>query len=56
MNWSTDGKLVHLAKVGFEKYFMQKIRSGVGEPFFERAVFDMLGIHKVKPGSQAPAE
>ena len=25
-----------------------KIRRGVGEPFYERAVFDMLGITKLK--------
>lgn len=48
VNWSAEGGWVHLAKVAFEKYFIGKIRRGVGEPFYERAVFDMLGITKLK--------
>ena len=48
VNWSADGGWVHLAKAGFESYFLGKIRGGVGEPFYEKAVFDLLGIHKVK--------
>ncbi|MEA1941391.1 MAG: FAD-dependent oxidoreductase [Pseudomonadota bacterium] len=51
VNWSADGGWVHLAKAGFESYFMSKIRRGAGEPFYEKAVFDMLGIHKVKKDS-----
>tara|TARA_R110002072_G_scaffold79652_4_gene183564 strand:- start:899 stop:2188 length:1290 start_codon:yes stop_codon:yes gene_type:complete len=54
VNWASEGKWVHLAKEAFEGYFMRKIRSGTGEPFYETAAFDMLGIHKVKP--KAPAE
>ena len=48
VNWSAHGKWVHLAKVGFEKYFIGKMRRGVSEPFYERATLDMLGITKVK--------
>lgn len=48
VNWSAEGGWVHLAKVAFEKYFLGKIRRGVGEPFYERAVFDMLGITRLK--------
>ncbi|WP_394692222.1 NAD(P)/FAD-dependent oxidoreductase [Hyphobacterium sp.] len=48
VNWSAEGGWVHMAKVAFEKYFLGKIRNGVGEPFYEKAVFDMLGVHKVK--------
>ncbi|MAK64580.1 MAG: pyridine nucleotide-disulfide oxidoreductase [Maricaulis sp.] len=48
VNWSADGGWVHMAKAAFESYFVGKIRRGVGEPFYEKAVFDMLGIHKVK--------
>tara|TARA_R110002072_G_scaffold2361_8_gene19655 strand:+ start:592 stop:1866 length:1275 start_codon:yes stop_codon:yes gene_type:complete len=48
VNWAADGGWVHLAKVGFEKYFLGKIKRGVGEPFYERAVFNMLGITKLK--------
>ena len=55
VNWSADGGWVHLGKIAFEKYFLGKIRSGVGEPFYERAVFDRLGIHKVKPKESADA-
>ena len=42
-----------MAKEAFESYFMGKIRSGTGEPFYEKAAFDMLGIHKVKPKTPA---
>lgn len=48
VNWSADGGWVHMAKGAFESYFLGKIKRGVGEPFYEKAVFDMLGIHKVK--------
>ncbi|OYW85068.1 MAG: pyridine nucleotide-disulfide oxidoreductase, partial [Sphingobium sp. 32-64-5] len=36
VNWSSSGKWVHLAKVGFEKYFLRKIRKGESEPFYEK--------------------
>ena len=48
VNWSSSGKWVHAAKVGFEKYFLGKIRKGESEPFYEKMVMDMLGIHKLK--------
>ncbi|MBI1362258.1 MAG: NAD(P)/FAD-dependent oxidoreductase [Alphaproteobacteria bacterium] len=48
VNWSAEGKWVHLAKVGFEKYFLGKIRKGESEPFYEKLLMDTLGIHKVK--------
>lgn len=53
VNWSADGGWVHLGKVAFEKYFLSKIRAGQAEPFYERAVFDMMGIHKIKPKENA---
>jgi len=49
VNWAGEGRWVHLAKEAFEGYFMRKVRHGTGEPFYEKAAFDMLGIHKVKP-------
>lgn len=49
VNWSASGGWVHLAKAGFESYFIGKMRAGVSEPFYERAVFDMLGITKTRP-------
>jgi len=47
-NWSGSGKWVHLAKIGFEKYFMRKVKSGNIEPYYEKAVMGMLGITKLK--------
>lgn len=49
VNWSAEGGWVHLGKIAFEKYFLGKIRSGQAEPFYERALFEMMGVHKLKP-------
>lgn len=48
VNWSAEGKWVHLAKEAFEKYFLGKVRKGVSEPFYEGLVMDVLGLKKVK--------
>lgn len=48
VNWSSEGKWVHLAKVGFEKYFINKMRSGKSEPFYEHLALQALGINKLK--------
>ena len=48
VNWSASGKWVHLAKVGFEKYFMRKLRQGKSEPFYESLALKALGIDKLK--------
>ena len=48
LNWSSSGKWVHLAKVGFEKYFLRKVRKGDSEPFYEKLVMHALGIRKLK--------
>ena len=48
VNWSASGKWVHAAKIGFEKYFLHKIRSGQSEPFYERLALQALGIDKLK--------
>jgi sulfide:quinone oxidoreductase len=48
VNWSSSGKWVHLAKVGFEKYFIRKLRKGVSEPFYESLALKTLGIDKLK--------
>lgn len=37
-----------LQSVGFEKYFLRKIRQGKAETFYENLVLDMLGIKKLK--------
>ncbi len=48
VNWSSSGAWVHLAKVGFEKYYLRKMRSGNGEPFYEKLALHALGIEKLK--------
>ena len=48
VNWSAQGKWVHVAKIGFEKYFLRKIRHGQSETFYENLVLDVLGIKKLK--------
>jgi sulfide:quinone oxidoreductase len=48
VNWSSSGKWVHLAKIGFEKYFLRKLRKGTSEPFFESLALKVMGIDKLK--------
>jgi len=48
VNWAASGKWVHAAKIGFEKYFLHKIRSGTSEPFYEKLALQVLGIDKLK--------
>ncbi|TKA98053.1 NAD(P)/FAD-dependent oxidoreductase [Cereibacter changlensis] len=48
VNWSSQGRWVHYAKIGFEKYFLRKIRIGKSEPFYERLALRSLGIDKLK--------
>lgn len=48
VNWASSGKWVHLAKIGFEKYFMRKVKKGTSEPYYEKAAMHMLGIDKLK--------
>jgi len=48
VNWSSEGKWVHLAKIGFEKYFMRKVKQGDIEPYYEKTVMNMLGLKKLK--------
>ncbi len=48
VNWSSSGKWVHAAKIGFEKYFLHKIRMGKSEPFYEKLALQALGIDKLK--------
>jgi len=48
VNWFSEGKWVHLAKVGFEKYFLRKLKKGVTEPAFEKYIMNAIGITKLK--------
>ena len=48
VNWFSEGKWVHLAKIAFEKYFMLKMKQGKSEPMFEKALLKAMGIMKLK--------
>ena len=48
VNWFSGGKWVHLAKIGFEKYFLRKIRNGSTDPLYEKLVLKTLGVEKLK--------
>ncbi len=48
VNWFSQGKWVHLAKIAFEKYYMRKIKKGTSEHVFEKMVLNALGIMKLK--------
>ena len=48
VNWFSEGKWVHLAKIAFEKYFIRKMKKGTSEPFYEKYVMSALGIAKLK--------
>ncbi|MEO5566710.1 MAG: FAD-dependent oxidoreductase [Luteimonas sp.] len=49
VTWTKIGKWVHVAKVGFEKYFLYKMRHGTSEPIYEKYVMKLLGIERLKP-------
>lgn len=48
VNWASDGKWVHFAKIAFEKYFLRKIRRGESEPFYEKLALHVLGVKKIR--------
>jgi sulfide:quinone oxidoreductase len=48
VNWASSGKWVHLAKIAFEKYFLNKVRHGEAEPFYEKLALDLMGARKLK--------
>lgn len=48
VNWFSQGKWVHLAKIAFEKYFIRKLKKGTSEPIYEKYVMKALGIAKLK--------
>lgn len=48
MNWAAEGRWVHWAKVGFEKYFLRKVRKGQSEPFFEKAIMSLTKVTRLK--------
>ncbi|WP_417317237.1 NAD(P)/FAD-dependent oxidoreductase [Emcibacter sp.] len=48
VTWFKKGKWVHLAKIGFEKYFMNKMKSGTSEPIYEKYILKLFGIEKLE--------
>jgi len=48
VTWTKIGKWVHLAKIGFEKYFLYKMRHGTSEPIYEKHILGLLGIERLK--------
>jgi sulfide:quinone oxidoreductase len=48
LNWAKKGKWVHLSKVALEKYFLHKMKRGVSEPYYEKAILQALGIRKLE--------
>ena len=48
VNWFKKGKWVHLAKIGYEKYFMYKMKNGTSEPLYEKHVLKALGIERLE--------
>ena len=48
VTWTKVGKWVHVAKIGFEKYFLYKMRNGTSEPIYEKYILGMLGIERLK--------
>ncbi|MCW8956178.1 MAG: NAD(P)/FAD-dependent oxidoreductase [Gammaproteobacteria bacterium] len=48
VTWFKKGKWVHQAKIGFEKYFLRKMKKGNTDPIFERFILKALGISKLE--------
>ncbi|MDH5485541.1 MAG: NAD(P)/FAD-dependent oxidoreductase [Gammaproteobacteria bacterium] len=48
VTWFKKGKWVHQAKVGFEKYFIRKMKKGNTDPLYERFILKALGITKLE--------
>ncbi|QGM97171.1 NAD(P)/FAD-dependent oxidoreductase [Methylocystis parvus] len=48
VNWSSQGRWVHWAKVAYEKYFLRKVRLGQSEPVYERYIMKLIGIERLR--------
>lgn len=55
VNWFGEGRWVHLAKIGFEKYFIRKMKKGTSEPIYEKYLLSVLGIEKLKKTEKVDA-
>jgi sulfide:quinone oxidoreductase len=45
VNWFKKGKWVHLAKIAFEKYFMQQ--DEIRQPIYEKYILKLVGLVRV---------
>lgn len=48
VTWAKKGQWVHLAKIALEKYFLRKMKKGVSEPYYEKAILKAMGIGKLE--------
>ena len=48
VNWFRKGRWVHWAKIGFEKYFLHKMKRGNPEPLYEKYMLRLLGIERLE--------
>ena len=47
VTWAKKGRWVHIAKAGYEKYFLRKMKKGISEPFYEKTILNALKIKKL---------
>ena len=52
VTWAKKGKMMHLAKIAFEKFFIRNMKTGNSEPAYQKYIFKMLGIERLKAKSQ----
>ncbi len=48
VQWASQGRWVHWAKIAYEKYFLRKVRKGISEPTYERLTLKAVGIMRLK--------
>ena len=48
VNWFRKGRWVHWLKIGFEKYFIYKMKRGNAEPVYEKFMLRALGIRRLE--------
>ncbi len=48
VTWAKKGKMMHLAKIAFEKFFIRNMKTGNPEPGYQKYIFKMLGIERLK--------
>ncbi len=53
VTWAKKGKIMHLAKIAFEKFFIRNMKNGNPEPSYQKYIFKMLGIEHLKEGKKS---